>query len=89
MYVYRNIEARSRNQCSRACVFAGALACACACARLASLTQHAKRMRSMLLSSVVSLAPPYFSTLSNKRHDHKKKVIERKTCVLIFSTTFI
>ena len=35
------------------------------------------------------MAPPYFSTLSHKRHDfRKKKVIEHKMCVLIFSTSF-
>jgi len=33
------------------------------------------------------LAVQYFSTLSHKRHDfRKKKVIEHEMCVLIFST---
>jgi hypothetical protein len=32
---------------------------------------------------------PYFSTLSLKRHDFRKKGNEHKKCVLIFSTTFI
>jgi hypothetical protein len=35
------------------------------------------------------LAPPHFATLSLKRHDFRKKVTERKTRVLIFSTNFI
>ena len=30
-----------------------------------------------------------FSTLSQKRHDFRKNVIEHKMCVLIFSTTFV
>jgi hypothetical protein len=48
-------------------------------------------MRHTVLSSVASLAPPYFSTLSHKRHDfrEKKSYWKNDTCVLIFSTTFI
>jgi len=30
-----------------------------------------------------------FSTLSHKRHNNRKKVIGQKTCILIFSTTFV
>jgi hypothetical protein len=40
------------------------------------------------LSPVACPAQPYFFTFSHKRHDFgKKKVIEHKMCVLIFSTT--
>jgi hypothetical protein len=56
--------------------------------RVALLTQHTKRMRRIILSSVASMTQPNFSTLSHKWHHFPKKVIERKMSILIFSTTF-
>ena len=45
--------------------------------------------RATILPCVASLFPPYFSTLSHKRHDFREKVIKNKMCILIFSTTFM
>ena len=42
--------------------------------------QHAMRMRRIILSSVASLAVHYIYTLSRKRRDLKKKLLETK-CV--------
>jgi hypothetical protein len=52
--------------------------------------QHAVRMCHIILSSVDCLSVPYVSTLSHKREDfRKKKVIERKMWVLMFSITLL
>ena len=56
---------------------------------LALVIQHAKRMRRVTLSSLASLALPHFPTLSHKRHSFRKNVIEYKTCVFVFSATFV
>jgi hypothetical protein len=56
---------------------------------VALVIQHAKCMLGVILSSVAHLALSYFSTLSGKRNDLQKKVIEHEICVLIVSTTFV
>jgi hypothetical protein len=51
--------------------------------------QDAKRMRRIILSSVVRLALPYFSTLSHRRHDFRKKILDIKCVFLSLYTTFV
>jgi len=50
--------------------------------------QHAKRLRSIILPSVACLDLPYFPTLSHKRQEVGKTLLNIK-CVLIFSTTLV
>ena len=54
--------------------------------RAALLIQHATHMRPIVTSFVALPSPPYFSTLSHKRHYFRKKIAEHKMCVLILST---
>ena len=51
---------------------------------LCCLTEHAKRMRRIILSSVASLARSYFSTLSLKREDFRKKKVIKHEMWLVF-----
>jgi hypothetical protein len=46
-------------------------------------------MRLNILSYVACLAVQYFSELSHKRHDYRKKIIEHKTCILIEGEMFV
>ena len=54
---------------------------------LASVIQHTKHMRHIILPSV-ACPTQYFSTLFHKWHKFLEKDIEHKTCVVIFSTNF-
>jgi hypothetical protein len=84
MYVQRNTDSRSRNHFCRGKSINITYS---QCVSVALVTQHAKRMCCIILSSVVCLAVAYFSTLSHKRDDFRGKVIEHKMCGLIFCTT--
>jgi hypothetical protein len=58
---------------------------------VALVIQHARHMCRItsMLSSVTSLALKHFSTLSHKRYDFGKELLNIKLCVLILSTSFI
>jgi hypothetical protein len=84
MYVQRNTDARSRNHCCRgkavSVIYSESVSVALA-------IHHARCMRRSILSSTAYLAIHYFT--SHRRHEFRKKVVEHKMCVLIFSTSFV
>ena len=54
----------------------------------ALVIQRAMRMRRVMSPSAASLAPPYFSTLSHKRHDFQQNVIENRSSLQIDLSLF-
>jgi hypothetical protein len=61
----------------------------CRCMHVVLLILHVMRMQHIVTSFMAPMAVSYFSTLSHKRCDFRKTVIEHKMCVLTFSTTFV
>jgi hypothetical protein len=60
------------------------------CVPVALVIHHAMRMRRIILSYMVCVALPTFSThIISQRARFSKNVTENKRCVLIFSTTFV
>jgi hypothetical protein len=85
MYVYRNSQGRSCNHCHSGKAIRITYS---ECAFVALGIQPAMRM--CIVSSVACPSVQTFSLLSLKRQNfRKKKVIGRKTRVLIFSATFV
>ena len=82
MYLESNIEVRS---CNNFWFGKAVIITYSECVFVALGSQHAMRIRSIILSSVTCLATPYFSTLSDKWHDIFARVIEHEISVFIFS----
>ena len=59
------------------------------CVSVVIVMENAMHMRRIILSFVACLVLPYFSTLSHKRHDFRKNVIECRICFLLFFATFV
>jgi hypothetical protein len=59
------------------------------CVFIALFIQHAERIRSIILSSVDSLALPYFFTLSHNLIPRGNKRLFNKKCIFSFATTFL
>ena len=58
--------------------------------RVALRIQHLTRMLDIVTSLVAPLSVPYFSTLSHKLRDfRKRKKSQHKMCVWIFCTNFV
>ena len=80
--------------CARSCVRVCVCACECpgsyasACVRVASLIQHATRMRHIVTSFVASGSTIFFDIISQTARISEKKLLNIK-CVLIFCTAFI
>ena len=60
----------------------------CMWARIALLNHNATRVLHVVTSFVVPLAPSYFSTLSHKRRDFRKKKLLNTRYVFSFSLQF-
>jgi hypothetical protein len=71
----RNNEVRSSNHFCRGKAISITY---CECVSVALVIQHAKRMSHIILSSEACPAVQYFPTLSHKRQDFRKTVIEHK-----------
>ena len=55
------------------------------CVPVALISDHSKRMRCVILSSLACLDVPYFSTARFS----EKKIIDHNVRVLVFSTTVV
>ena len=79
-----NYEAVSIKCYERVCV----CVCVCVCI-LVLVTQHAMRMRRIILPSVACPAVTVFIHFISQTARFSEKINEHKMCVLVFFTTFV
>jgi hypothetical protein len=82
----RKIVARS---CSHCCSGKQIIITYSECVFVTLGIQHAMRMRRIILPPVARLAVPYFSTLTRKLEDFRKRITYDTTCVLICVRMFV
>jgi len=82
------LQWKSNNYCIFCvCVCVCIYVCVCVCVCLALLIHKAIRMRHSVICGLSNST--IFSTLSHKRHDFQRKIIDYKMCAVIFSIPFI
>jgi hypothetical protein len=87
MYLEYNIEPRSRDHCCRGKAVSVIYS---ECVSVVLVTQHAKCMRRIILSSVPCFRlHPIFPHYLRNGTIFGQKLIEHKTCVWIFATNFV
>ena len=89
MDIQRNITAHTQNNhCCVKSISIKYYKCVSLFISLLCSMQTASFLCHILLSSVTSLAQPYFSTLSHEQNNFQKRFIEQEKFVLIFTATF-
>jgi hypothetical protein len=73
--------------CVCVCVCVYVCVCVCVRARVALVIQKVIRMRHSIICGLSNST--IFSTLSQKRQDFRRKIIEHKMCAVLFCTPFI
>ena len=85
-YVKRNIEALSCNHCAGGRAISNTYS---ECVFVALGIQHATRLRHIVIRGLPGSYNIFPRFLINGKIFEKKKLLNKKICVLIFSTTFV
>ena len=73
----------------RACMWLPGRVGVCMRIHVYSFANPARNAYAPYCDVIYDRSPLYFSTLSHKRCDFRRNVIEHKMCVFIFSTAFV
>jgi hypothetical protein len=86
LHVYRNMQTCSVNH---SCSVPAISITYSECVFLALVSQHAMRIRLIILSSVARPAVQYFFTLLHNGHDFRKNKLLNIKCVFTISVTYL